>query len=85
MPIFLTKALTAFGLIAVSVYIWIVSEEFPANGNQIPQFASGMTIFICLFLLFDAYGFRKSAEKTKIDLSFFANKQCIRVLGFRDL
>jgi hypothetical protein len=75
MPIFLTKALTVFGLIAVSVYIWIVSDEFPANGNQIPQFASGMTIFICLFLLFDAYGFRKSAEKTKIDLSFFANKQ----------
>ena len=74
MPIYLTKALTACGLIVVSVYIWIVSEEFPANGHQIPQFTSGMTIFICLFLLFDAVEHRKSAEKAKFDLSFAANK-----------
>ena len=77
MPIYLTKALTAFGLIAVSLYIWIVSEEFPANGHQIPQFTSGMTIFICLFLLFDAFSSRKNLEKTKFDFSFAANKQYI--------
>ena len=75
MPIFLSKALTAFGLIGVAVYIWLVSEEFPANGHQIPQFASGMTIFICLFLLIDAYGARKSPEKINWDFSFAANKQ----------
>ena len=75
MPIYLAKALTACGLIAVSLYIWIVSEEFPANGHQIPQFTSGMTIFICLFLLFDAFEYRKSAKKVKFDLSFAANKQ----------
>ncbi len=77
MPIYLTKALTAFGLIAVSLYIWIVSEEFPANGHQIPQFTSGMTIFICLFLLLDAFSYRKNLEKTKFDFSFAANKQYI--------
>jgi hypothetical protein len=77
MPIYLTKALTAFGLIAVSLYIWIVSEEFPANGHQIPQFTSGMTIFICLFLLLDAFSSRKNLEKTKFDFSFAANKQYI--------
>lgn len=77
MPIYLTKALTAFGLIAVSLYIWIVSEEFPANGHQIPQFTSGMTIFICFFLLFDAFSSRKNLEKTKFDFSFAANKQYI--------
>ena len=77
MPIYLTKALTAFGLIAVSLYIWIVSEEFPANGHQIPQFTSGMTMFICLFLLFDAFSSRKNLEKTKFDFSFAANKQYI--------
>jgi hypothetical protein len=75
MPIYLTKALTAFGLISVALYIWVVSEEFPANGHQIPQFTSGMTIFICLFLLFDAFESRKSAEKAKFDFSFAANKQ----------
>ena len=75
MPIFLSKALTAFGLIGIAVYIWLVSEEFPANGHQIPQFASGMTIFICLFLLIDAYGARKSPEKMNWDFSFAANKQ----------
>ncbi|MBL6864672.1 MAG: hypothetical protein ISQ90_07765, partial [Rhodospirillales bacterium] len=75
MPIYLTKALTAFGLISVALYIWVVSEEFPANGHQIPQFTSGMTIFICLFLLFDAFESRKSAEKAQFDFSFAANKQ----------
>ncbi|MDC0196507.1 hypothetical protein OAJ93_02745, partial [Gammaproteobacteria bacterium] len=80
MPIYLTKALTASGLIAISLYIWVVSEEFPANGHQIPQFTSGMTIFICLFLLIDAFGHRKNTEKAKFDFSFAANKQYVVLL-----
>ena len=80
MPIYITKALTASGLIAISLYIWVVSEEFPANGHQIPQFTSGMTIFICLFLLIDAFGYRKSIEKAKFDFSFAANKQYVVLL-----
>ena len=50
MPIYIGKAITALSIIAISAYIWIASEEFPANGHQVPQFTSGMAMFLSLFL-----------------------------------
>ena len=80
MPVYVGRAITALSLIAISAYIWIASEEFPANGHQVPQFTSGVAIFLSLILLFDAFRNRDSSDKIKLDFSFASNKQFLILL-----
>ncbi len=75
MPIYIGKAITALSIIAISAYIWIASEEFPANVHQVPQFTSGMAMFLSLFLLFDAFCTRDNSKKIEVDISYASNKQ----------
>jgi hypothetical protein len=77
MPLYAGRALTALALMGISAYVWIVSEEFPANGHQVPQFTSGVAMLLCLVLLVNAFRGSDKSEKIKFDLSFEANKQYI--------
>ncbi len=75
MPLYAGRAVTALSLIAISIYIWIVAEEFPANGHQVPHFTSGTAILLSLVLLVNAFRGEDRFEKIKLDLSFEGNKQ----------
>lgn len=75
MPVYIGRALTALALMAISVYVWVASEEFPANGHQIPQFVSGVAVLLCLVLFVDAIRQRNSGELIKFDFSYQAKKQ----------
>ncbi len=77
MPLYVGRALTALALMGISAYVWIVSEEFPANGHQVPQFTSGVAILLCLVLLVNAFRGEDKSEKIKLDFSFEANKQYV--------
>ncbi len=75
MPLYAGRAITALALIAICVYVWMVSEEFPANGHQVPQFTSGVAMLLCLVLLVNAFRGEDKSEKIKFDFGFEANKQ----------
>ncbi|MBT5941654.1 MAG: hypothetical protein HOG95_17125 [Rhodospirillaceae bacterium] len=75
MPVYLGRAITAFSLILISVYIWVASEEFPANGHQLPQLIAGLSIFLSLILLFGAFRTRDESEKLELDFSYDSKKQ----------
>ncbi|MEK9679229.1 MAG: tripartite tricarboxylate transporter TctB family protein [Rhodospirillaceae bacterium] len=77
MPLYVGRALTALALMGISAYVWIVSEEFPANGHQVPQFTSGVAMLLCLVLLVNAFRSEDKSEKIKLDFSFEANKQYV--------
>lgn len=77
MPLYVGRALTALALMGISAYVWIVSEEFPANGHQVPQFTSGVAMLLCLVLLVNAFRGEDKSEKIKLDFSFEANKQYV--------
>jgi hypothetical protein len=77
MPLYAGRAITALALIAICVYVWMVSEEFPANGHQVPQFTSGVAMLLCLVLLVNAFRGEDKSEKIKFDFSFEANKQYV--------
>ena len=77
MPVYVGNVITALAIIGVSAYIWIASEEFPANGHQVPQFTSGLAIFLALYLLFDAFRNRDNFEKIEVDFSFASKKQFV--------
>ena len=80
MPAYIGRALTALSLIGVSAYIWFASEEFPANGHQLPQFTSGIAILLAIFLLIDAFRNGDRTEKVEFDFSFASKKQFVVLL-----
>ena len=74
------KAITAISLIAVCLYIWFAAEEFPANGHQIPQFTAGISLLLCIFLLYDAFAKPDGVDKVKTKLTYASVKQYIILL-----
>jgi hypothetical protein len=80
MYVYVGNAITALGIILVSIYIWIASEEFPADGDQLPKFTAGMAILISMFLLADSFRNRNNKEKISIDFSYASKKQYVILL-----
>ncbi len=76
MSVFVGRLLTSIALIVFSVYIWMESGEFPANGDQLPRFCAIVAVVILLIMLVkDFLSIKK--EKIKFDISYQANKQFV--------
>ena len=76
MSIIFSKILTSVILIAISVYVWITSDEFPADGNQLPQFCAVIAIAILFVMLIkDLMGTHD--KRVTFDFSYHANKHFV--------
>ena len=76
MSVIFSKILTSVILIAISVYVWITSDEFPADGNHLPQFCAAIAIAILfVMLLKDLMGTQK--KRVRFDFSYHANKHFV--------
>ena len=51
MSVIFGRLLTSISLIAFSIYIWIESGEFPANGDQLPRFCAIIAVLILSIML----------------------------------
>jgi hypothetical protein len=80
MPVYIGRAISALSILAISAYIWFASEEFPANGHQLPQFTSGIAMVLSLFLLGDAFRNKDSANKINIEFTYATKKQYLILL-----
>ena len=76
MSVIFGRLLTSISLIAFSIYIWIESGEFPANGDQLPRFCAIIAVLILIVMLIkDLLNIDK--EKIKFDFSYQAHKQFV--------
>ena len=76
MSLFVGRIVTWICLIGVAAFVWFESEQFPANGHQLPQFCAIVAIIIMLLMLLKE--FRNIDTKTiKMELSYQANKHFV--------
>ena len=73
MSLFVGRITTWICLIGVAAFVWFESDEFPANGHQLPQFCA--IVAICIMLLMLLKEFKNiDKKKVKMELSYQANK-----------
>tara|TARA_Y100000746_G_scaffold75466_1_gene63394 strand:+ start:208 stop:645 length:438 start_codon:yes stop_codon:yes gene_type:complete len=76
MSLFVGRIVTWICLIGVAAFVWVESDQFPANGHQLPQFCA--IVAICIMLLMLLKEFKNiDKKKVKMELSYQANKHFV--------
>ncbi len=76
MSLFVGRIATWICLIGVAAFVWVESDQFPANGHQLPQFCA--IVAICIMLLMLLKEFKNiDKKKVKMELSYQANKHFV--------
>ena len=76
MSLFVGRIVTWICLIGVAAFVWVESDQFPANGHQLPQFCA--IVAICIMLLMLLKEFKNIDKKrVKMELSYQANKHFV--------
>ena len=76
MSLFVGRIVTWICLIGVAAFVWVESDQFPANGHQLPQFCA--IVAICIMLLMLLKEFKNIVTKrVKMELSYQANKHFV--------
>ena len=73
MPLVVGKVLTSTALIVMAIYIWSLSDDFPANGHQLPQFCAIISIIILSVMIVKDI-IKKETEHIKFSFGFYENK-----------
>ena len=68
MSLFVGRIVTWICLIGVAAFVWFESEQFPANGHQLPQFCAIVAIIIMLLMLLKEF---RNIDTKKIKMEFF--------------